>query len=450
MLGGMGAGKTTVGAMWAWRLAIWLCERGFCRRRPRAIGATGATQARISIIASALTDICRPGWFTHVKQRDGVPTNDLVLACGVTIELRATKQQSNATGTPIQGQNWSGHFGDEYQDQTSAHAHILARGRAAPRGIYKQLTTNTAKDSLAFREFRDSLPSEHWNRISLPAQSNAFVPANWWEDLKRQMSKREYDMLVLAKDVGPERAVYPSFDRTENLRPIPDIGARDVTELVLRSDGPNIGLLVGHDPGVLRNVSVYLRPFRLPGTSYHTWFIVGECTSWQTTTAEHAELLARDINEKFGIKVGAPDEPKVLVRTDPWTEREVGTHRSVYKQLRAAGFIVKAAGYRDGKPRHVPLQGSVELLNRLWCSASGLRRLFFQQLEDGSPAAPETYRDVQLSEWDSYGRKEVGDKGDKRHDPTDRTSCLRYGLWVREKKELKAPIVQRGVGNEPA
>lgn len=440
--GAMGAGKTRLLAMWLVLRSVELCEQGLCRHRPRAIGATAPTQSRLNLIVSALGEVCRPQWGEH-KKRD----NDIPLACGVTLELRATKQQSGAIGSPIQGQNWSAHAGDEYQDQTYAHAHIVARGRSAPGGVYRQLCTATAKDSMQWREFRDALPSEYWGIRHLDGPSNPFVHREHWDHAKANMSEREYRMFVLAEDVGPERAMFPSWDRHENVRPIPVVGVQDVTPLVLRGSGGQ-RLLIGHDPGVLRNVSIMLKAIRpVAGVEQPDWYVVDEFATQQTTTEEHAQALVEYLRTRHSL---GPHQ--CLVRSDPWSQRDTHTHRSVKVQLKEFGFIAQDANYvnvqkRNGveaKSKRLPLLASTEMLNRLFRSASGKRRLFLAEGEDGKPVADQLARALSVAEWDSYGFQENVRKGDKRKDPSDWHTALKYALWPYERTRPKPPA--RAVG----
>ena len=426
--GAMGAGKTRLLAMWLVLRSIELCEWGLCQHRPRAIGATGATTARLDLIYEALSEISPASWGYRRRKAD-----EVVLHCGVTLQMRATKQQSGAVGTPIQGQNWSAHAGDEYQDQSYAHAHILARGRDAPNGKYKQLCTATAKDSAAWRDFRDSLPEEYWGIRRLEGPQNPFKPLSWWEDLRRNMSEREYKMYVLAEDVGPERAMYPAWRRDRNLRPLPRVGGTDITAKVTGG----YHMLVGFDPGALRHVSVLLLAYRLGHDSLPHWFVVGEVVTEHATAEEHALSLVQRLHG-WGVQKQDPLDPRALVKVDPWTQSDAGTHHSVYAQLHNVGLTTVSANYREsGKrsnPQPVHRGASIDMVNGLLHSASGNTRLYVALDEDtGEPLAPKTAKALELAEWRPDGYRENVKKDDKSSDWSDFHSALRYALWGYEK-----------------
>lgn len=431
ILGAMGAGKTNVLAKAGILLCLYLISIGYATRANVAIGATAPTQERRDIILRDLREACDDGWYRFVAKKC-----NFIVAGSVAIELRATKEQSTSTGSPIQGQNWAAHIGDEYQDQVHAHPHVLARGRSAPNGEYQQFVTVTAKDSMRYRKFRDDLPSEFWDILRLEGRTNAFVWPQHWERMKAEMSDREYRMKVLAQDVGPERAVYPAWQREVNLMPVPLIGAKDVTARILGGSGPRFEMLIGHDPGVLRNCSVMLKAYELPKRRKHVWFVVDELETLQTTTEQHGLALRDHLQNRWGLNLDGEDEPRVLVRNDPWSERDAGTHRSVYHQLRALGFIVLAADHTaKGEGRKaVPLHASVEMVNRLLRSAGEETRLYIaQDINTKRPRAQKTCDSIELSEWDPWGQREMSRKDDKDKDPTDFTSALRYALWNLEK-----------------
>lgn len=427
VFGAAGAGKTNLLAKRPVWLAINFAMQGLCEFAPLRIGVTAATVQRLDEAIAALYEVCRPEWFHH-QQDKGYFT----LRCGVRLDLRATKEQSAATGSPIQGQNWAAHVGDEYQDQTHAHKHIVSRGRSAPYGVYRQLVTATAKDSAVWRDFRDGLSEDLWSVHKLKGWSNPFVWPDFWEQQKKEMSDREYRQMVLAEDVPPERAMFPAWKRGRNLQPLPLIGAKDVTKQVTNG----YSILVGHDPGTLRTVSVLLKAYRLRGENRHSWFVIGELSTVQTTTEEHADQLVSLLHE-WHCQLPGEDEDRALVRVDPWTQSDAGTHESVYRQLRAAGLKTVSANYRNigttSKPAKVHVAASVEMVNRLLCSAAGETRLYLALDEEGKPMARQTARALELAEWKPDGYRENVRKDDKRTDWSDYHSALRYALWSLER-----------------
>ncbi len=428
--GAFGSGKTRMVSMAAVILALSLCEQGYTEARHLRGGATAPTQERRDIIISGLEEVCRPEWFIFRSKK----CNWSFPALNVTLEVRAAKAQSNTTGNPIQGQNWAFAVMDEVQDQVDAYPHVLARGRSAPGGRYPVIGSATAKDSMAWREFRDGL-SKDWLIERLTGPSNAFVWPSFWDELRRNLSARDAKRMVDALDVGPERAIYPAWVREENLRPIPRVGAKDWTAHILNGAGPNHVMLAGHDPGVLRNVTTLSRAFLVGKRHQVDWFTVAEFFTEQTTTEQHAEEFRSWLQRVHGVQYPGHGEESILIRVDPWTKTDTGTHKSVHDQFSALGFKVLSAAYTEkGEGRgRVPLRASVEMMNRLMCAADGTRRYFIAQGDDGKPLAPETMRSIELSEWDPYGMHEVSRKDDKRKDPTDFTSTLRYKFWAYER-----------------
>jgi hypothetical protein len=419
--GAMGASKSHTLACWCVLQVLEHYE--LSRFRTVAIGCTAPTQDRRDSIVKLIQQVCHPSWY-----RFYVVKNDFVFARGVSLELRATKMQSQELGSPLQGQTYMAIGSDELQDSTRAHADIEMRGRGAPGGVCKRLCTATAKDSMQWRAFRDDL-GPLWSIERLLGPSNFTVWPKYWEGLKDELSEREYRMKVLALDVGPERAVYPNFDRDKNLRPVSGI---DITHQIL---GHNRVMGIGHDPGVLRNVSVMVKAYQDRRGGAPVWYVVDEFETKQTTTEEHASQLRDYLQRKWHIQHPGADEPRVVVRNDPWSNRDSGTDISVYDQFSAAGFDIKSAAYTaKGEGRgHLSLKASVETVARLIVSASGVRRLFIALKENGKPAAPNTLQSLELSEWDAWGHKHIGRKDDKRKDPTDYETALRYILHPYEK-----------------
>lgn len=431
--GAMGAGKTQLLAMWLVLRVIELFQ--YAGQRKVVLGATAPTQSRRDELVGKVKDVCKSSWFQFVARRC-----ELLFGGCIIVEFRSTLARSADLGTPIQGQTWFAAVSDELQDSTDADADIEMRGRGAPHGIFRRLCTATAKDSLKWRHYRDGLNDALWSIERIEGTSNWTVWPIFWEQKKQTLSEREYRMKVLALDVGPERAVYPSWDRTRNLACIPELGARDVTATVLASHGPNRTMLLGHDPGVLRNVTVFLKAYQLPKSTDHVWYVIDELETLQTTTEQHAYVLRDRLQQRWNVQWGDADEGQVLIRCDPWTERDSGTHRSVYTQLRQLGFHAMAADHTlKGEGRKpIPLRASVEVINRLLCSAAGKARLFLAQDLNGRAHAAKTLHSIELSQWDQWGAKEIADKGNKDKDPTDYTSALRYALWPYERTRYRS------------
>ena len=414
--GGMGAGKTRTLAPYLLLRALELTGR--CVE----LGGTAPTIERLGMLTEALAELMPADWYTYrAKERL------FLLRNGTRIRLVATTPRSAALGSPCQGWTWAASVSDEVQDQIAANADIEARGRRAPGGIYRRFCTATAKDSPEWRTFRDHLRSTgNWSIERLDGPSNAFVWPAYWESLKQELDARTYQRLVLAMDVGPERSVYPAYSRDDSVRPVPELGARDVTRQRVGAAG-----LVGHDPGTLQDVSLLLKCYEIGGTD--CWFVVDEITTSQTTTEDHVLTVQRRLQERWDLQWPGEDEPKVLVRCDPQGDSDNKTDRSVYTTWRLNGFEIKSAAYTPkGQPKgRVPKDAGIEMINRLFCSAAGKRRLFVACDEHRKPAAPRLIEALEMSERDELGKAETKIKGktDFSHWP----AALRYALWPYER-----------------
>lgn len=414
-------------------------------------GLTAPTGERLRTVVDTMRNFCpidtphqrRPGsWATYHGFGN---TGEIRFKTGITIQCRSTHQQSEAIGSPIQGASWLWCDSDELQDTVEdprRDADIEARLRVAPRGKSRRLCTATAKDSSSWRTFRDAKKrSKHWTIERMPYDANLVVWPEHWETMRSNMSAREWSRRGLALDVGPERAVYPAWSRETNLRPLPQIGAEDVTSHALRGMGPNLGILIGHDPGTLQDVSLMLRAYRLRGSAQYVWWVIDELTTTGTTEEHGSKLLAR-LRQKWGTlmadayRPGLLDElsPRAHVRCDPQGNTDSKTDRSVYQSLRGFGFDVRSAAYSvNGKTAgRVPKDAGIEMVNRLLLSASGESRLFVDCDDSRQPVAPKLVEALEMSERDEAGRAET-DKKDRR-DLSHWPAALRYALWWTERR----------------
>lgn len=426
--GAMGAGKTR-GVLVPW-LGFRAIEHAGTHRE---VGATAPTRDRLEMVRQGLEIAMPPDWYTY-----HVADTLFRFACGVRVRLQATKQQSAEIGSPVQGWNWVDCGSDEIQDSLNADSDIEARGRAAPGGRYKRLNTATAKDSPAWRTWRESLSPNLWTVRHLEGPSNPFVWPNYWEDLKETMSDRDYRRKVLAQDVGPERMVYHTWDRAQNLRPRPLVGARDITQEVLRRFGHGYTILVGHDPGKLCDVSVMLKAYKVPGIDAPVWWVVDELTTRETTTEQHAAQLLRRLREKWATNpvdyAGRPiDGPQAHIRIDPYGDSDNKTDKSVYQVFRHLGLDARSAAYKQGQGKgRVPKEAGIEMVVRLLCNANGVRRLFVDCDERRRPVAPEVVASFEMSERNASGEAEADKK-----DVNDRShwmAALRYALHPLERR----------------
>lgn len=435
--GAEGAGKTRgVVAPWALMRAV----RDFAGQNVE-IGATAPTMRRLETLRIALFERMPPDWYTW-RQRDGL----LRLHLGVSLRLLSTHRTSEAEGSPVQGFDWAAWVGDEGQDQLHAMDDIAARGRRAPGGRYRQMMSCTVKDSPEYRAFEDRWAAQRSMSAVVPLSgfTNPFVARQHWENLRQTLSDRAYRRRVLAQNVGSELQTYHAWDHTQNLQPVPRIGAEDVTRSELAPWGPNFSVLVGHDPGKLGDVSLVLKAYRVRGVALPVWWVVDEVTTERTTTDQHVQALLRRLRERWGCNLldwkGRPSEssPMALVRADPYSDSgndEQRPDKSVYTIFRREGLrILPAAMIAStsvNKAARIPKEAGIDMVNDLLCSSANVRRLLVACDDLRQAAAPRLVAALEASERDAAGKAEAQrkDKNDLSHWP----AALRYALWELER-----------------
>lgn len=451
MQGSMGSGKTTALAMWHHRR--WVDHVGEYREG----GQTAPTLNRLGLVKNEMLKLYAPNWGRYCQRDD---FTGFEMCDGSRIRFVSTHRQSAAAGSPVQGFNWSWAGRDEGQDQTEEHEHIEARGRAARNGgtYYKQFITATAKDDPEWRTLRDRLDHAKtpagkplWLVRHVYGRNSPFVSPGYWDALRATMSEREYAKNVENKDVGPERATYPTWSRETNLITVPDLGWTNVTAHELKHSGPNFSMLVGHDPGELWDVSLFLRAFvenrhehdYYRGVRKPMWVVLGELNTEQSTTEEHIKKLLERVRSDWQLNLMdrhgrvTQEVNRILVRADPAGNSDNRTDKSVYTQFANAQIVCKAAAYNKENTGHgrVPREAGVELVNTLLCNAANERRLFVARKADGSPAAPRLVAALESSERDEAGRAENARKG--KGDVTHWPAALRYALWAVERPRLQ-------------
>jgi hypothetical protein len=432
VIGSEGGGKTTALAMWHHRR--WIENLG----EHREGGQTAPVLKRLGLVKDEFRKLWRPSWGRYAQRDD---FEGFELCDGSRIRFQHTHRQSAAAGSPIQGFNWSWCGRDEFQDQLDVHLDIESRGRAAKGGRYKQLATATAKDDPAWRTLRDSLiTGGEWAMSRLLVQDSPFVAADFLARKRASgVTDREFRRRWLAEDVAPESRVYSSWDRKENLRPVPALGAKKITSIVLRqkTGDPRHALLIGHDPGTAKAASIFLEAFKLPGEPDPVWWVRGELFTLHESAEAHARKVLEICQQRFGCNV-RPDAERAHVRAQPVGQAEDRPDLDVYRIFARTGLDIKAAQYRkDGTGTgQIKKDSRIEMVNRLLCDATGRRRLFVDVDEHGKPVAPKLVEAFETMERDHRGRAEHEAKDEK--DPTDAPCALGYALHPWEKEAATA------------
>ena len=431
VIGSEGSGKTTLLCIWHHRQ--WCANLGEYREG----GQTAPTLNRLGLVKAEILKLWPASWRRFCNRDD---FTGFELCDGSRIRFVSTAPRPEKQGSPIQGFNWSWCARDEVQDQVDVHADIESRGRAAKGGRYKQIGTATAKDDPHWRGFRDSLlAGGAWSSGLLLIERSPFVAPGFLEAKRRSgITDREFRRRFLAEDVPPETRLYFNWSREHNLRPIPLLGAKPITSLVMRAKtgNPRHGLLVGHDPGIAKSASILLQAFKLPGEPDAVWFVRGELFTMHKTTEQHAmELL--EMVRRFGCNQRADGE-LAQVRAQPVGQSESKPDEDVYRIFRRVGFDIKAAQHKtDGTGTgHIDREMRVEMINTLLCDAMGRRRLFIECDDRRKPVAPKLVEALETIERDERGK--IG--SDKRldYDKSDTPDALGYGLWPFEKQSATA------------
>ena len=432
-VGAMGAGKTEI-------LARACILAAILRGRNMAIGVVAPTQKRLRIIWAKVTRLLAPAWVLETRLSD----SEITLINGCKLQFVAAKIHSADVGSPIQGYSWIEAFVDEEQDvDDEAMADVLMRGRDAPNGDYRVVSSCTLKDTPAWRERKRRYEAEPDTVLyRMAATANPFVAAEYWQELRARLTERQYRMRVLALDARPERAVYPEFDAALHVSARPLVGARDVTRAIVGRD-----VLIGYDPGTLFDVSIFLKAYQRSAERDPTWYVIGELTTEQTTTDAHAIALAKSLAHWGYTPADA------LMVGDPYGDREDTNrpHVTVYKVFVSAGFKIRPAAYSTNmrgasKPGVVPKDAGIELVNTLLKNASGQTRLYVDVATNGTPVAPRLVAAMEMSERDESGRAERQKK--TKQDLSHWPAALRYALWPFERIRLAEPSWKDRIRNE--
>ncbi len=440
MQGSMGAGKTTAGAIW---LALRVIKHA-THRLAGGGGVTAPTDRRMEYLREAifgakgrdgerLGGMWPKSWYSW---REGDQVCSVVT--GIQIEFRSGHVTSAAAGSPFQGQNWAFVLNDELQDYFEQDSDIIMRGRAGWNGRYERFVTATPKDDPGYRTFREQIVqnTKDWFSQTVLGPNSPFVSDEHWERAKRGLSERSYRRMVWAEDLPSENRLYYAFDRNENMRPEPRVGAHDVTHMELQPWGRAFQMLIGYDPGRTVDASVLERAWRPAKSSPIAppdWFAIDEVITRHQSTEFHILALTKALREKYGL---APRD--VLVRADPAGDTENDDERpdlTVYKQFQKHGYTILAADYRAGKRRLVPREARIDMVNTLLCDATGRRRYFLACDDNRVCRVPTTLKAFETQERDKAGRAERDEKGSAK-DYSHFTANIGYSLWAIEKPRL--------------
>lgn len=439
---GEGTGKTTALAMWHHKR--WCENLGEFREG----GQTAPVLKRLGLVRIELEKHWRPNWYRWVDRDD---FTGYELPDGSRIRFCHTHRQSQAQGSPIQGFNWSWAGRDEMQDQVDVHFDIESRGRAARNGgeYYKQLGTATAKDDSEWRNLKGELKQGGaWMFHRLDIRNSPFVGPDFLAAKRASgVTDREFRRRWLGEDLPPESRVYFTWDRSQNLRPVPRVGARLITQLVLKAKtgNPRHSLLVGHDPGTAKAASIILEAYEFPKEHNVLWWVRAELFTLHQTSEQHAREVLKLV-QRFGCNKPGTDAI-ALVRAQPVGQSEDKPDENTYRVWKRVGFDIKAAQYKkDGTGTgQIKKDSRIEMITTLLCDAMGKRRLFIDVDDQGRPVAPKLVEAFETMERDAKGRAEHEAKDED--DPSDCPAALGYALWPFE-KEAAASVrdaVQREV-----
>lgn len=433
--GSMGAGKTTMLVAW---VTLRMIE--FTGTHEAVIGVTAPTARRMGQVKRMLGGSKMKGgglwpkaWFTWSYEEEM-----LYCANGVNIEFRSTHQSSHAEGSPIQGQNWVASASDELQDSLNVESDIEARGRSAPDGKYRRFNTVTAKDSPDWRNFRARCAtSEFWGIYTLLGPDSPFIAAAYWDQLKANMTRRDYERKVLCRDIASDQRIYTGWARELNVRPALIPGTyRDVTIDQLRRLGGTVpyAYLIGHDPGEATDASVIMKAVIPQGRRDYEWTVVGEITSRNCTDREHAIKVLRWLQERSVCIKGSDGElvsNGAVALTDPQTDPDT------IRIWRSIGISMRPAVYKPGtnQPSRIMKEARIDLVNTLVCDANDFRRLYVQADDKGEPLAPMLVKSFEMSERNADGKAEHERKDE--NDLSHWAAAIGYGLYALERPRVK-------------
>lgn len=386
-------------------------------------GQVGATQDRVTIMWDDLLAVVQeraPHWIDRLEEGK---RRRIILANGHRWDFRAAKEPSRRIGSPIQGASWARAKVDESQNVLDRpQMDIDERGRRAGTA-YHVLESATNLGIPYFQARLESYKdSPHREIIRLNPFQNVFVTEAYWLRFKGDYSERDWKQRILSEDVLPEHLIYAAFHRKETIRPRPRSEYQDITrELTAERwghlfKGRDKGWpwIVGHDPGRLCRVSVWLKAFRNNVNGRVDWWACKETVSGSGgSEGHHAKLL-----------VGECSPSDFIVHLDPH-ETEKDRTRTSMLLMQREGITVVAAG---APPIEFVARSS--MLSALLRDANGDRHFFIDCDEHRKPYCPGLVNSLGTIEYDEKGKPDVRKNGYR--DPTHWPDAAQWGLWPYE------------------
>lgn len=438
--GSMGSGKTTAGVQWAWFRGMYRMGQG-----EATIGITAPTGPRLEAIKTTLGGSRWSGaglwpstwWEPKFHQDTGI----LPTVLGVSYQFISTHKVSQTEGSRLQGFNWSDVLADELQDSITEYAPMESRLRAAHDGTPKIFASVTSKDSADWRDFKSGLlASKRWTERRLIGTESPFIHPDYWEQQKDVLTEREYQRMVLAMDVASEKRVYYSWDRSQNLRQIPRIGARDVTESVLRKRLriPMLKILGGYDPGNIVDVTELLRVYEVRDEGL-IWMVIGEHVTDGRRTEQHMHQLIQKLQSHWGVQ--GQGDGEIFIHADPYGKSDSKPDKDVFRIMDGMSVKNAPAQYsKDGTGTgNIKVEARISMVNRLLCNERNARKLFIACDDHGQPSAPMLVKALESMERDAAGNPEWQKKGtsaDLSHYP----AALALALWPLEKLSTESVV----------
>lgn len=427
LLGGPGTAKTYGGILWKILRALQL---------PNTVGGImGPTVERlretiwadyIALVGGIL------GWIDNISDK----AMTIRLKNGRVEQFVGARIGDRRRGSASQGRSWDDLLCDEVQNcDPAAIKDGRERGRRAGKNFRVRHTATNFNVSQHFALLKASFHENPRRKlIRVTPEANTFVDRAFYENLRADMTDREYRIRILAEDVPSELLTYPELDDRESMRPIPRPGDgwTEVTRSLFKD---RFGVPANHiltlDPGSRATVSVELRCFLEPTRRERTWFVCGEVNSLNgETQEEHSAKLLRRYETTLDAIVGDPHRNHAGGNAEPT--------RSAYQAYRADGWKIFPA---VPQTQNLAKFDRIQMTRRLLRDARGVRRLFFACNEAREPLAPKTWVAFKTLEKSEDGQDEKVRKD--WNDLTHWTAGTGYGLVPFELRRGAVDQVER-------